>query len=121
VVAPPPIPAILIRLIGVIFLVFSAICRGELRWSLGRGVSRILVISDHLDTVAMHIDEEGDEVWEQVFFPAAEGHTDRSIWVHQGRHVDANGAPHLTGREEKAVRMAKRRGHTQKLDPDFLE
>jgi hypothetical protein len=41
--------------------------------------------------------------------------------VSQGSRVDANGAPHLTGREEKAIRVVKGRRHPQELDPDFLQ
>jgi hypothetical protein len=112
---------IVVRLIKVIFLVFSTIGWRKLRWSLRRGVFSILSFFNNLDAVALHIHEEGDVVWEQVFFPTAKGHTNRHVRVSQRSHVDANGAPHLTGREEKAIRMAKGRRHTQELDPYFLK
>jgi hypothetical protein len=112
---------IVVRLIKVIFLVFSTISRGKARWSMRRGIFNILSFSNHLDTVALHIHEEGDVVWEQVFFLTAKGHTNRRVRVSLRSHVDANGAPHLMGREEKAIRMAKGRRHTQELDPNFLK
>jgi hypothetical protein len=118
---PPPIPTIVVRLIEVIFLIFSAIGRGKLRWSLRRGVFSILSFSNDLDTVALHINEEGDVVRELIVFPAAKGHTHRRVRVGQHSHIHANGAPHLTGREETAIRMAKGRKHAQKLDPHFLK
>jgi hypothetical protein len=86
-----------------------------------RGIFNILSFSNHLDTVALHIHEEGDVVWNQVFFPEAKRHTDRRVRVSQRSHVHADGTPHLTGGEKEAVRMAKGRGHAQELDPNFLQ
>jgi hypothetical protein len=60
--SPPPVPALLISLIEVFFLVFSAISGRELRRVVWRGVLDRLSFTSNLNTVALHVYKEGDVV-----------------------------------------------------------
>jgi hypothetical protein len=121
VTSPPPVPALLISLIVVLFLVLSAITGRELRRIVRRGVLGRLGFTSNLNTVALHVYKEGDVVRQLIPFAAAKGHTHRRIRVSQRSYVHPNRTPHLAGRKEMAIGVKKRRRHAEQPDPNFLQ
>jgi hypothetical protein len=96
VLAPPPIPTVIVCFFAVIFTFPVVIARREARGSPWGGVFSSSGLAKDLDTVPLEVDEESNRIWEHVSLAAAEGHPDRRLRMREGVLVNRHWAAHLT-------------------------
>jgi hypothetical protein len=66
VLAPSPIPTVIVGFLAVVFTFLVVIARREARWNPWRGIFSSSSLSDDFDTVPLEVDEERDEIWEHI-------------------------------------------------------
>jgi hypothetical protein len=95
VLAPPPIPTVIVCFFAVIFTFLVVIARREARGSPWGGVFSSSVLAKNLDTVPLEVDEEHNRLWEYISFAAAKGHPDRRLHRREGVLIHRHWAAHL--------------------------
>jgi hypothetical protein len=96
VLAPPPIPTIVVSLFAVVFPLPSVIAWRESRESPWGRVFSSSGLAENLDTVSLQVDEESDKLWEHVSLAAAKRHPNRRLRMSKRVNVNRNWAAHLT-------------------------